>query len=386
MISRASSVLAVPILVATALAQDADRVDSERMRATVDYLVDPALKGRRVGTPENRRTGDWIADQFKALGIEPGVEGSYFHEFDTSVFKGRNVVGLLRPPRESSEYVVVGAHFDGTGDRGRVHFPAADDNASGVAAMFEIARVLAPHREELQRNIVFAAFDAEEVGLVGSTALVDDEIFPAEDTCFMVVFDLIGGHFFPWQGKEGIAMGSEHSAYVRGALQGLIEDRPTPIRLLGTYVLEPMGPIMARSDYRAYRSAGVPHLFFSTGTPWYYHTKDDSIDRLDFTQASEIAQVACDLVLKVATTQDEIDFIRRPPAEINDLEQLQRILAEILEHRKEIALPTDQFAQMEKVLAAITEAITEGRSSKILAHQGLQLIFAAAQQSKPQKN
>ena len=384
--SRIFLSLALSFLGSAVASCEAEDPANRRMRATVEHLSSPDLKGRRVGSAENRRAGDWIATRFSSLGLEPGAEGSYFHEFDASGFEGRNVVGLLPAAQESDEYIVVGAHFDGTGDRDEVHFPAADDNASGIAGMFELVRNVSAHRDELRRNVVFAAFDAEEVGLVGSTAFVDDEIIPSADTRLMVVFDLIGGRFFPWQDKEGIAMGSEHSAYVREVLAELIQGHPTPIRLLGTYVLEPMGPAMARSDYQAYRSAGVPYVFFSTGTPWYYHTKDDSIDRLDFTQAAEITQVACELVLRIATTNDEIDFIPRPPTEVGDLRQLQRILDSILEHREDIALPDDQFTKIERVLAVITDAIAENRGSRILAHQGLQLIFAAAKESKPLKD
>ena len=119
--------------------------------------------------------------------------------------------------------------------------------------------------QEIPINIVFVGYDAEESGLVGSRAFVQDDVIPIDQTRFQLVFDMIGGKFFPWTPKSVIAMGSEHSPQVRSILHRELKDRPLEVKVMGTYVLEPMGPLISRSDYQAYRAEEVPYLFFSTG-------------------------------------------------------------------------------------------------------------------------
>jgi Zn-dependent M28 family amino/carboxypeptidase len=357
-------------------------ITADEMRATVAFLASPEMKGRRIGTDENRRAAEWIAARFARLGLQPANQGSFFHAFEVGNYAGRNVAGILRSAEASDQYVVVGAHLDGVGDLGGRHRPAADDNASGVAALLEIAAAFVAQRQQLTRNVVFAAYDAEEVGLIGSTAFVHDEVIPSEDTVFTIIFDMIGGRFFPWQPKQVIAMGSEHSPQVRQALIDLSRDRATRIERIGTYVLEPAGPLLARSDYRAYRKARVPYLFFSTGTPWYYHLPDDTVARIDFDQAAEIAQVAFDIAARFARGDHELEFVPRPQPEVHDLRGLRRLTDEILAHRSSIRLPDKTFAQIEKMRDALDSKIEKGQASRALAHRALILIFEAAKHSK----
>jgi len=347
-------------------------ISAKHMQQTVSFLATKEMRGRRVGSPENARAAEWIARQFSDLGLSPAVEGSFFHEFPYGRLKGRNVAGIVEATGvdgsgKAAEFVVVAAHLDGVGD---VHRPAADDNASGVAALIEIARAVVAMRSTLRRNVVFVAFDAEEVGLVGSTRFVLDEIILSEDTRFTIVFDMIGGKFFPWEQKTGIAMGTEHSDYIRSIVERLRLNRATPIELLGTYVLEPAEPLLARSDYRAYRKAEIPYVFFSTGTPWYYHMAQDSIDRVDFQQSEEIATFALDLLLEIACNACEIDFIKRPKPGVLDLVQLHRILEELLQHQTEIQLPERKFTQIGKMKQALASSIANKKASRILAQRG----------------
>ena len=148
-------------------------------------------------------------------------------------------------------------------------------------------------------------------------------------------------------------------------------------------MLEPAGPLLARSDYRAYRKAEIPYVFFSTGTPWYYHMAQDSIDRVDFQQSEEIATFALDLLLEIACNACEIDFIKRPKPGVLDLVQLHRILEELLQHQTEIQLPERKFTQIGKMKQALASSIANKKASRILAQRALMLIFEAAQHSEP---
>jgi hypothetical protein len=147
--------------------------------ATVRYLADDSLGGRLAGSPGERCAGEYIAAQFRKLGLEPaGDSGTYFQSFDLASVanphapkgSGRNVVALLpgSDPKLKAEFVVVGAHYDhlGMGEFGSTRTdttPAihngADDNASGVAALIEVAGRMAQLKPA--RSVLFVAFSGE---------------------------------------------------------------------------------------------------------------------------------------------------------------------------------------------------------------------------------
>ncbi len=381
MLHTLTLVLPSVLLLTLPTAQEA-AITTKGISKTLKALASPEMKGRRVGSPENKKAQLWIRDRFAAIGLEPAVKGKWFHSFQSGKIQGRNVAGILRA-KNATEYVIVGAHFDGVGDTRLVQRPAADDNASGVAGMLEIAEACAAKRSQQKRHIVFVAYDAEEVGLVGSRAFVQDDIIPIDQTRFQLVFDMIGGKFFPWLPKAVIAMGSEHSPQVRTLVKRKLQDLPTRVDIIGTYVLEPMGPMISRSDYQAYRAEEIPYLFLSTGTPWYYHKSQDTIDRVDLEQAREISEFAFDVLWTIASTDIDLEFIRHPKPEVQDLVKLQRMATEILKHRDAIHLDEKKFAQLEKLATALSTAIDKSKASTRLAHQALIQIFQAAARSRP---
>src|SRR5689334_18999344 len=97
------------------------------------------MKGRDTGTAEDRKAAQYVADAFKALGLNPGGKDGYFQDFTARGCDARNVIGLL-PGENVSEFIVVPAHPDSRGVVGGKVQPGADDNASGVAMVLELAR------------------------------------------------------------------------------------------------------------------------------------------------------------------------------------------------------------------------------------------------------
>ncbi len=164
----------------------------ERMMETIRFLASEDLGGRGFGTPGLDKAADYIAKEFKAAGLAPGgdEEGGFFQTFEdiggdaARAATLKNVIGVIpgRKPEMKQQSVVVGAHYDhlGTGwpetrDKkpGKIH-PGADDNASGVAVLIELARVLAAGPRP-DRTIVFVAFTGEEAGKRGSKYYVAHE-------------------------------------------------------------------------------------------------------------------------------------------------------------------------------------------------------------------
>lgn len=183
----------------------------ERLKADVYYLASHTLEGRGIATPGIELAAQHIRSEFKRLGLKSGTpDGSYYQPFEygrTSKTAGstlHNVIGVLEGKGEgANETIIIGAHYDhlGYGEfdslapkalRGRIH-PGADDNASGISAMLELARRSASHGTPPRRRLVFVAFCAEEVGQIGSRHYASKEpLFPIKDTVAMMNFDMVG--------------------------------------------------------------------------------------------------------------------------------------------------------------------------------------------------
>jgi hypothetical protein len=180
----------------------------KRMQRDVARLSAPAMAGRGLGTAEIDQAAAYIAEQFRAAGLQPGGQaGTYFQSWEQRVdaldrnVVLKNVVGILpgTDQQRAGESLVIGAHYDHFGrgeyadhveDRGQLH-PGADDNASGVAVMLELARAL--DGTPRSRSILFIAFTGEEAGRLGSRYYVKHaQHYPLGKTIAMLNVDTVG--------------------------------------------------------------------------------------------------------------------------------------------------------------------------------------------------
>ena len=116
---------------------------SQRLRNHIEYLTSEELAGRKAGTPEGYLAGDYVREHFSRLGLLTFERADYFHNFATTWESGvfRNVVGRIEG-KESDSYIVIGAHYDHLGVKKGEIYHGADDNASGTAALLEVARLI----------------------------------------------------------------------------------------------------------------------------------------------------------------------------------------------------------------------------------------------------
>ncbi|MDA1184221.1 MAG: M20/M25/M40 family metallo-hydrolase, partial [Acidobacteria bacterium] len=205
----------------------------------------------------------------------------------------RNVVGILdgSDGARSPEAVVLGAHYDHVGLGGRLSSApertgeihnGADDNASGVAALIEIARSAATDRARFPRSLVFVAFAGEERGLLGSRHYASAPVIPLADTVVMVNLDMIGR--------------SQGSVEVGGlaATPALQADVDAAARIADIKVSQG-GPGAGRSDDSSFNDRRVPALHFFTGFHDDYHRPGDDWDRVDAQGTARVATLALEL-------------------------------------------------------------------------------------------
>jgi hypothetical protein len=207
---------------------------------------------------------------------------------------------------KTDEYVIIGAHYDHLGrgnfdslapsQIGQIH-PGADDNASGTAGVLELARLLAPHKGELQRGILFASFAGEELGLLGSAAWVKNPTLPPEKAVAMLNMDMIGRI---QDGKVyigGVGTGS--------TFKGLLEQEQAKSNLKLEY--SPGG--YAASDHTSFVGKKIPVLFFFSGLHSDYHKPSDTWDKINAPSAAHLLELISDVGVQLADAQARPAFI-----------------------------------------------------------------------------
>lgn len=197
---------------------------------------------------------------------------------------GYNVAGFVpgTDPKLAGECVVIGGHFDHTGRHMGLLFPGADDNASGSAAVMEVAKAFAATPKRPKRSVVFVLFGGEEMGLQGSTYFANNLPAPFKKVDAMFNFDMVG---------EGDGIGGGVSAEPAGLRQAVEEAGKMTggLRYLG--VIRDVG--VRGSDHAPFFALGVPVAgFHSTGPHLAYHQTGDTIYRINPDIMAEAARLA----------------------------------------------------------------------------------------------
>ncbi len=220
--------------------------------------------------------------------------------------EARNVVFELKATTPTDKYIVIGAHFDHLGMGGKgvssrmpdtvaVH-NGADDNASGVAGIIELAGYLSSKADTLTHNIIFIAFDAEEMGTLGSKYFVQNSPVPTENITAMINFDMIGRMKAD---TIGITIGGTGTAKEFDSLLNV--HKPYFMTHFST---DGYGP----SDHAPFYSNDIPVLFFTTGAHGDYHTPLDDIEKLDIEKETDILTYASKIVIDIAASDSALTF------------------------------------------------------------------------------
>ena len=212
-----------------------------------------------------------------------------------------NVAGILRgsDPTLSSEYVVYSAHMDHVGvgrpdAQGDSIFNGADDDASGTAAVLEIAEAFSALETPPRRSLIFLLVSGEERGLWGSQHFAANPPVPIESLVADLNADMVGRN---WSDTI-VAIGKEHSEL--GPMLERVNDRHPELGMTAIDDLWPEENFYSRSDHFNFAVRGVPVLFFFNGTHEDYHKPSDEVDRIDPDKAARIATLMFRLGVDVA--------------------------------------------------------------------------------------
>ena len=313
-----------------ALAEIKPLFDTARMKADIDWLAAPEREGRGAGSRGLDAAARYVAERFERLGLVPlsasaQSDDRYFQPFsmtgeNDAPVPTKNVIGVL-PGTNSAlngQALVISAHYDHLGfgwpdarggAKGQLH-PGADDNASGVAVMLELARLMANARPE--RSVIFAAFAAEEAGLQGArhyvrSAQAPGAAYPLSGVIADLNLDMVGRLA---DGKVTI-FGAGSARELPFIFMGAGAVTGVPVQSVAQEI--------NASDHTAFVEAGVPAVQVFASQAGDYHRPSDTPDKIDETGLGKVAAVLKEAVDYLAVRPEPLTFLggvaaAQPPA------------------------------------------------------------------------
>ncbi len=295
----------------------AQKISEKQMKKDIEYLASDELEGRDTGSPGEAKAADYVANRFKKLGLEPKGTDNYFqvftfkprrnpHSTDTTELPdmtGKNVVGYIDNGAPST--VVIGAHFDhlgyggkGSGSRdtvsGQIH-NGADDNASGVAMMLQLAANFV--KGPKHNNYLFIAFSGEEKGLFGSSYYAKNPTIDIDRVNYMINMDMVGR----LDDKKALAV------YGIGTSPGWKEACEKANSYGFDLMFEESG--VGPSDHTSFYLQDVPVLHFFTGQHEDYHTPADDADKINYDGMLIVASYVYDIIVDM-DDELKLEFVK----------------------------------------------------------------------------
>ena len=286
-------------------------IKEAELKVNLEYLTSRELEGRMSGKKGNVIAAEHIKKAYESYGLS-----TMYHKFsiqrmnpgpknETGDDFTQNIYAWLEgnDPAVKDEVVVIGAHMDHIGygpqmSQSRkidVH-PGADDNASGTVALLEIAQAFAMLKGKNKRTVVFQAYSAEEMGLIGSRYYCNNPVFPKGSPSiskhvFMLNMDMVG-----YLGKGQY---QDQAAFSAG--ESSVDISQFILELGGKYSFAKSITSCESdgSDHASFYNKKVPIAFLHTGSHSYYHTPEDTADKINYQGVEKVAKYGFELAWKV---------------------------------------------------------------------------------------
>lgn len=295
-------------------------ITGEELHDAVAFLADDAREGREAGTPGGEAAAQYLRDELEKLGLRPAGSDGFFQPFGHGY---RNVLAEWpSDAADDAEIIIVCAHYDHVGygskrnvrDEPGVIHNGADDNASGTAAVLEIAQAFTLVSQPTRRKLLFAFWDAEEKGLLGSKHWVENSTRPLQKVRFLVNMDMIGR----LRDRQLEVYGVRTGYGLREMVSRL--NRDTDLEL--SYSWRNRGD----SDHAPFFRKQVPYLLFHTGMHEDYHAATDDTEKINVEGMEAVTRLVFELTFRLADRDEPIAF--RAAARDESAEDWDALLAE----------------------------------------------------------
>jgi Zn-dependent M28 family amino/carboxypeptidase len=278
------------------------RIDADRLMSTVTQLADPKFEGRAAGSPGGIAARGIIGERFRSIGLEPSGKGylvpfTFMRKSGAEKGAGVNVIGVCPGKDPKLPMFVVSAHYDHLGVRDGVVYPGADDNASGVAVLLELAAYCRNH--PFRRSIVFAAFDAEEGGLNGARAFVASPPVARDSVGLNVNLDMVSRS----DKREIYIAGTHHTPDLKSPLEAVA--KTARVKVLFGHDVPGTGSNdwTNQSDHGPFHAAKIPFVYFGVEDHADYHKPTDTADKINRGFFVDVAETILSAILQLDSSR-----------------------------------------------------------------------------------
>lgn len=230
------------------------------------------MEGRKTGTEGSRKARTYIIEQLKNMGVAPFV-AEYTQAFSTSSSDAANILAVI--PGKRKETIVISAHYDHLGVRNNDIYNGADDNASGVATLLAMAQYF--KKNPPQHRLIFAFFDAEEMGLRGSAHFTNAIDLQKEKIVLNLNLDMVSRS----DKNELYAAGGFHNADVKKKIENV--KAPKGITLQFGHDDPALGhnDWTNQSDHYNFHKKKIPFVYFGVEDHPDYHRATDDFEKIN---------------------------------------------------------------------------------------------------------
>lgn len=266
-------------------------LDSTQMSNDLKLLSSDAFKGRAAGVPGIELTYQLIKDRLRSAGVDSfAVE--FEQPFTSNSVQRKNFLGVIKGSTHPDKYIVLGAHFDHMGVSGANIFHGADDNASGVAAVLASAKYFKQHPPAY--SIIFALWDAEEIGMRGSNYFVNN--LPTGITLTSLKFNLNADMIARSDNNKIWGVGlTQFPAYKY--LVDSVKDRTSTILASGYDNSSFPENWVNSSDHASFYAKGIPFLYLGVEDHADYHKPTDTFENVNLNKFTENANIFLQMAL-----------------------------------------------------------------------------------------
>lgn len=260
-------------------APDSKIIDAGKLLRDIETLSADAMEGRGIGTAGGIKAREYIAARFSAAKLK-AFGGSYFQPFESSgqsgeKLAGANVVGYIEGKKFKDKYIVITAHYDHLGIRKGEIYNGADDDASGVAALFALAAYFKD--KQPAHSLIFVAFDGEETGLLGSRKFVAEPPVAKKSILLNVNMDMIAHN----DANELYASGIYHHPALKPILKRVANTAKVKLLFGHDRPEQKHDDWTNQSDHFAFHQAKIPFIYFGVEDHKDYHKATDDFANIN---------------------------------------------------------------------------------------------------------
>jgi len=283
------------IITASPVLKSQVKIQEGQLLHDLQILANDSMQGRKTGTAGGEKARRYIIKRFGEIGLQ-AYQDSFKHPFSIKIgnpqksLQGVNVLGYING--DSHKILVISAHYDHVGIKNGNIYNGADDNASGVSALLAIAQYF--NQNPPRYTILFAAFDAEEQGLLGSKAFLMDEMIPIENIKININMDMISRN----ENYEIYVAGTYHYPQFISMVNSV--DLNSPVNIL----LGHDNPALKEdwtfsSDHGPFHSKKIPFLYFGVEDHEDYHKATDDFEKIDTEFYHQVVESILKIILEL---------------------------------------------------------------------------------------